>query len=94
MIFAVICHDKPHQAAQRAEHRDAHFAHLDNYADHIIEAGPLLADDVSHSVGSLLIVRFDTRAAVETFSREDPFFQAHIFESVTIRPYKKMIGNT
>ena len=92
MLFAVICHDKPNQAARRAEHRDAHFAHLDRYKDHIIEAGPLLAEDVSHSVGSLLLVRFDDRAQVEAFTRDDPFFQAHIFESVTIRPYKKVIG--
>lgn len=91
MRFAIVCSDKPNQAAVRAQHREAHFAHLDSYADHIIEAGPLLAEDGSHSVGSLLLVEFSDHTAAEAFTQADPFTQAGIFESVLIRPYKKVI---
>ncbi|MEG3616898.1 YciI family protein [Magnetovibrio sp. PR-2] len=91
MRFAIVCTDKPNQADTRAQHREAHFAHLDAYADQIIEAGPLLAEDGSHSVGSLLIVEFNDRASAEAFTNTDPFSQAGIFESVVIRPYKKVI---
>lgn len=91
MIFAIICHDKPNQKDVRAFHRDAHFAHLDAYADHIVEAGPLLADDGSYSVGSLLIVDFPDRSSVEAFASADPFHHAGIFESITVRPYKKIL---
>ena len=91
MRFAIVCTDKPNQAATRAEHREAHFAHLDAYSDHIVEAGPFLAEDTSHSVGSLLLVDFEDRAGAEAFTQSDPFAKAGIFESVVIRPYKKVI---
>lgn len=91
MIFAVICRDKPDQKAVRAQHREAHLAHLDAHAAHIVEAGPLLAEDGSHSVGSLLIVDFADRAVAEAFMAADPFHHAGIFEDVTIRPYKKIL---
>lgn len=91
MRFAIVCTDKPNQADVRAQHREAHFAHLETYADNIVEAGPLLAEDASHSVGSLLIVEFADRTAAEAFTQNDPFAKAGIFESVVIRPYKKVI---
>jgi len=91
MRFAIICHDKPHQAGARARHRDAHLAHLAHYAEHVVEAGPLLAEDGSHSVGSLLIVEFDDRSSAEKFVQADPFHKAGIFEAVLLRPYKKIL---
>lgn len=94
MRFAILCHDKPNQANARAAHRDAHFAHLETYADHIVEAGPLLAEDGSHSVGSLLIVDFEGRSQVEDFVNADPFKIAGIFEAVIVRPYKKILPRT
>ncbi len=94
MRFAILCHDKPDQASVRAENREAHFAHLDAYGDYLIEAGPLLAEDGSHSVGSLLIMEFATREEAEKFVLDDPFHKANIFESVIIRPYKKLLPKT
>lgn len=91
MRFAIICHDKPNQASVRAAHRDAHFAHLDHYESHIIEAGPLVAEDGSHSVGSLFITEFPDRNAAGQFVLDDPFHKANIFEAVVIRPYKKLL---
>lgn len=91
MHFAVLCHDKPNQADTRATHRDAHFTHLEAYAAHIIEAGPLLAEDGSHSVGSILIVDFENRSQVDNFVNADPFKIAGIFEAVIVRPYKKIL---
>lgn len=91
MRFVIVCHDRPNQAAVRATHRKAHFAHLQAHAAHIIEAGPLLAEDGSHSVGSLFIVEFPDRIAAEHFVLADPFHHANIFETVLIRPYKKLV---
>lgn len=91
MIFAIVCTDKPNQKDARAANREAHFAHLKAHKAHIIEAGPLQAEDRSHSVGSLLIVDFEDRIAAESFATNDPFNQAGIFESVVIRPYKKVL---
>jgi len=91
MHFVIMCQDKPGQAETRAAHREAHFAHLDHYADYIIEAGPLMAEDGSHSVGSLLIVNFEDRSSAEKFIQADPFHKAGIFEAVLLRPYKKIL---
>ena len=94
MRYAVFCQDKPDQADVRRTHRDAHFAHLDHFAAHIIEAGPLLAEDGSHSVGSLLIVEFENRREVEDFIAQDPFNTAGVFQSTIVRPYKKILPNS
>ncbi len=90
MLFALIYRDKPGQASVRARHRDSHLAYLRVFNDQIIMAGPLLSDDRSHSLGSLLVIEFPDRRAAEAFSQDDPFNQADIFESVVIRPYKNM----
>lgn len=90
MLFAIVCTDKPNQAAVRAQHRDAHLTYLDDFADKMLSVGPLLAEDGSHSVGSLLILDFEDRSDAEQFCAGDPFNRAGIFESVVIRPYKQI----
>jgi uncharacterized protein YciI len=91
MLFAIICHDKPNQAETRARHRDAHLSYLDGFTDRMLSVGPLLAEDMSHSVGSLLVMDFADRAEAEAFCSNDPFNRAGIFESVVIRPYKQLL---
>lgn len=91
MLFAILCHDKPDQAATRAKHRDAHLAYLNGFTDRMLTAGPLLAEDASHSVGSLFVMDFANRAEAETFSANDPFTRAGIFESIVARPYKALL---
>ena len=90
MIFALVCIDKPNQADVRKEHREAHMAYLRSFNENIVTAGPLLAEDESHSVGSLLVMDFPDRAQAEAFAGGDPFNKAAIFESVVIRPYKQI----
>ncbi len=90
MLFALIYRDKPDQVGARARHSRDHLAYLRIFNDQIIMAGPLLSDDRSHSLGSLLVMEFPDRRAAEAFSQDDPFNAAGIFESIVIRPYKNM----
>ena len=41
--------------------------------------------------GSVLIVEFDDSAAAERFAADDPYAKAGLFETVTIRPWRKVL---
>ena len=90
MLFVLFCLDKPDSAGVRADTRDAHLDYIGSFKANMVMAGPMLAEDGSHSVGSLLVMDFPDRAAAEAFSAGDPYTQAGLFESVFIRPYKKL----
>ena len=89
MLFAIVCHDKPDSLNVRMDNRPDHVAYLKSYNDRIAIAGPMLSDDGESPLGSLLIMEFDDLAAARAFAAGDPFAKAGLFESVTIRPYRK-----
>ena len=91
MHFVMICVDKPGHAQVRAANRAAHLDHLGRHAGNVVMAGPTLGDDGAAMTGSVLIVEFPDRAAVEAFAAADPYAQAGLFESVAIRAWKKVI---
>lgn len=88
-MYAIICFDKPGRPDARDAHRAAHLEYIRAHADRIVIAGPLRAEDGSHSNGSLLVMDFDDRAAAEAFAAGDPFNAAGVFESVIVRPFRK-----
>ena len=90
MHWIVTCTDAPDGTARRAEHRAGHFAHLKAHSDRIVLAGALQNDDRSAPVGSLLVVDFPTKAEVEAFCEKDPFVTGGVFNSVVIKPYKRV----
>jgi len=90
MLFAIICIDKPDGAPIRAENRPAHLDHLRRAADRIVLAGPFQSEDRTRPTGSLLVLDFADRAEAEAFAAADPYNRAGLFESVTIRPFKKI----
>ncbi len=95
MHFVFFCTDKPGHAQVRAENRDAHIAYLKSFAAQVVMAGPTLADDGgghgNEMTGSVLIMDFADRAAAEAFAEGDPYTKAGLFESVIIRPWKKVL---
>ncbi|MDR3518911.1 MAG: YciI family protein [Azospirillaceae bacterium] len=90
MLFHILCLDKPDSAAIRSANRAAHLAYLERSADTIFAAGPLLSDDGSAMIGSVLIVEQPDRAALDAFCAADPYAQAGLFASVTIRPWRRV----
>jgi len=88
--FAITCLDKADAGGTRAEHRPAHLDYLRANQGKILTAGPLLGDDGARPVGSLLILDFADRAEAEAFTKNDPYAKAGLFESVTIRPWRKV----
>lgn len=91
MNFALYCIDKAGHSQLRADNRPAHLDYLKANLDRLVVAGPLLADDGVTVLGSLLIIEAADRAAAEAFAAGDPYAKAGLFESVTIRAFKKVL---
>lgn len=91
MLFAIFCTDKEDYLDVRLDNRPAHVEHLKSLGDHLVFAGPTLADDNATMNGSLIVVDFNTRAEAETFAMNDPYAKAKLFDSVVIRPWKKVL---
>ncbi|MBF0307073.1 MAG: YciI family protein [Alphaproteobacteria bacterium] len=92
-LFVVTCVDKPGHAPVRAANRDAHLDFVRAAGRAVVVAGPTLTDDLAGMNGSVLVLDFPDRAAVEAHLARDPYSLAGLFESVTIRPFKLVIDN-
>lgn len=91
MMFVLTCLDRADAGSLRADTRPAHVDYLRRHMGHIVMAGPLLGADEKTPVGSLLVMEFDSRAALDRFAAEDPYVKAGLFESVTVRPFRKTL---
>lgn len=90
MLFALICVDKPGALEIRKANREAHLAYLRESP--VVFAGPFLAADGETMDGSLIVLDMASREAVEAWRDADPYGRAGLFESVTIRGWKRAIG--
>ena len=90
MRVALICIDKPGALQTRLDNRPAHVEHLKSSG--VVElAGPFL-DVAGNMTGSLIVLEVPDLAAAEAWAAADPYAVAGLFESVSIREWKKVIG--
>jgi len=92
MLFSVHALDKPGIEEKRKAIHAEHVAHVraaKNYGVSITVGGPLIADDGTMSIGSLMVLEAPDRAAVEKFNRDDPFFRNGIWGAVEIRRFDR-----
>lgn len=87
MFFLVHTRDRPGALQVRLDNRDAHIAWLNDAGDRIKAAGPWL-DEAGDMAGSLLIVDFEDRPALDAWLATDPYALAGLFEAVNAAPYK------
>jgi hypothetical protein len=90
-MYAIICFDKPGRPDAQDARRAAHLEYIRAHSERNVIAGPLSAEDDSHSNGSLLVMDFEDRAAAEAFAARDPFNAAGVFESVIAPPFRKAV---
>ncbi|MCH8214842.1 MAG: YciI family protein [Proteobacteria bacterium] len=90
MIYVITCVDKPGHGEVRKEMRTAHLAYLRDLGDTLFAAGPTLTDDGSTVTGSVILVDLPDKQTAETFAANDPYATAGLFESVTIKAWKKV----
>lgn len=89
-MFAIVAIDKPNSRDLRAATRQAHLDYADA-SGAVFAAGPFLDTDGAMT-GSLLILDLPDMAAAEAWAAGDPYVKAGLFESVTIRGWKKVRG--
>lgn len=97
MLYAIIATDKPGSLQERLAARPDHLEHLKalQAEGRLVIAGPHPAIDSEDPgeagfSGSLLIVEFDSLADCQAWADQDPYAKAGIFDSVVIKPFKKV----
>ena len=90
MRIALITHDRPNHLHVRKENREAHLAYIKKSG--VVEmAGPFLDTD-EKMCGSLIILDVKDMAAAESWAENDPYNRAGLFETSTLKIWKKVIG--
>ena len=90
MRFALMTKDKPGALQTRLDNREAHLAYIADTG--VVEmAGPVL-DDEGQMCGSLIVLEVGDLSAAQSWAENDPYAKAGLFESVTLRAWKKVIG--
>ena len=90
MRFALMTKDKAGALQTRLDNREAHLAYIAETG--VVEmAGPVLDDD-GQMCGSLIVLEVEDLAAAQAWAANDPYAKAGLFESVTLRAWKKVIG--
>ena len=95
MHFVVHALDKKDILPTRAKFYRDHRIHLDKAEEHgvdVVTAGTLVADDGETPVGSIFVVDAADRAAVDAFTRSDPYHVNGVWERVEIHGYNKKRG--
>jgi uncharacterized protein len=95
MLFVVHATDRKDAMAARAKFYRDHRIHLDRAEDHdvgVVTAGTLVADDGETPVGSVFVIDAKGRAAVDAFTRSDPYHINHVWETVQIHAYNRKRG--
>jgi uncharacterized protein len=89
-LFVLVCIDKPNSRELRAANRQAHLDYAD--ATGVVFLGGPFLDAEGNMTGSLIILTVPAMAAAEAWAAADPYVKAGLFESVTIRAWKKVRG--
>lgn len=88
MLFVIIGHDGPEGARLRPSVRPAHLANLKP----LLEQGRMIiGGPFTDGSGSLMIVDMESQAEAEEFARNDPYVKQGVFESIEVRPFRKVV---
>lgn len=98
MLYAIIAQDNPNTLQARLDTRPAHVERLKllNQQGRLILAGPHPAIDNSDPgdagfTGSLIVAEFDSLADAQAWADIDPYIEAGVYQSVTIKPFNKAL---
>ena len=90
MLYTFFLIDKPGSKELRLQLRPAHKAYLAQVADRIAFAGPLLTDDGTSMIGSLLSIEFASRDEALTWLNDEPFTHAGVYASSSIHAFQNL----
>lgn len=93
MLYIMICEDRPDSLEVRMATRAAHLAFIDTIRDRVRLAGPMLSDDGERMLGSMFVLEATSLEEARALNARDPYTQAGLFGSVTIRPFRQVVPN-
>ena len=98
MLYAIIGQDTENSLEKRLAARSDHLARLEalKQEGRLFLAGPFPAIDnidpgPAGFSGSLIVAEFDSLEAAQAWANQDPYVAAGVYESVTIKPFKKVL---
>ena len=89
MLYVLICEDKPDSEDLRKAVRKDHLEYLQKFD--VRYAGPMLAEDETTMIGSIIVIDAADRAAAEAFAAGDPYGASGLFASVSLRAFRQVI---
>jgi hypothetical protein len=97
MLYAIIATDIENSLEKRLAARPAHLERLNALLDEgrLILAGPHPAIDTEDPgeagfSGSLIVAEFNSVEDAQAWAADDPYQQAGVYASVTVKPFKKV----
>lgn len=97
MLYAIISQDVNDSLAKRISARPAHLKRLQQLQDagRLILAGPHPLIDSENPgeagfSGSLIVAEFDSLEAAQAWAGDDPYIEADVYATVTVKPFKKV----
>lgn len=98
MLYMIYSVDVENSLPLRAKARPAHIERLEALKNEgrLIMAGPLPAIDANDPgeagfTGSLIVAEFESLEAAKNWADADPYIEAGVYDSVTVKPYKKVL---
>jgi len=98
MWFAIIGTDVPDSLEKRKAARPAHVERLQKLLDEgrLMIAGPFPAIDADDPgpagfTGSLILAEFPSQAEAEAWAKVDPYVDAGVYASVSVKPFIKAL---
>ena len=98
MWYAIISEDVENSLELRKGARTAHLARMQTLLDEgrVLIAGPHPAIDSEDPgeagfTGSLVVVDFPSLEEAQDWANADPYVEAGVYRSVTVKPFKKVL---
>ena len=94
MLFVIHAIDRDGDGSLRLANREAHLGFLGESGDRVKLGGPMLSEDGSRMIGSMLVIEAESLQEARDWAAGDPYKKADLFASVDIRPWKAAVGTT
>jgi uncharacterized protein YciI len=98
MLFAIVSQDVENSLPLRKQARPAHIARLETLKDEgrLVLAGPnpaIESDDPGEAgfTGSVVIAEFNSLLDAQNWADADPYVDAGVYASVSVKPFKKVL---
>lgn len=100
MLYSIVAQDVVESLSARQQARPAHLARLEQLQSNgsLVLAGPNPAIDSADPgtngfSGSIIVAEFDSLEAAQAWADADPYVEAGVYQSVTVKPFKQVFPN-